>query len=86
MAGVAMIAPTFAAIAGVLLVALFPTRDERAAFRRRRARHLMAYYRAPWSRALEPGGALVAPFTIGRKPMKPGATIGHPKRLEEGNA
>ena len=77
-----MIAPTFAAIAGVLLVALAPTRDERAAFRRRRAR-LVASHRAPWDRALQPGGALVAPFTIGGAPVVP--TIGHPNRLEESN-
>ena len=80
-----MIAPTFAGIAGVLLWALFPTKEERAALRRRRARHLMAYYRAPWGRALEPGGALVAPFTIGRAPMETGSTIGNPNRLEGGN-
>ena len=79
-----MMAPTFAAIAGVLLVALFPTPDERAALRRRRARRLVASNRAPWSRALEPGGALVAPFTIGGAPVVP--TIEHPNRLEEGNA
>lgn len=59
-----MIAPMFAAIAGVLLVALFPTAEERRQWRKHRARHLLAYYRAPWSRALQPGGALVDPFTI----------------------
>lgn len=79
-----MIAPTFAAIAGVMLVALFPTRDERAAFRRRRAR-LVASDRAPWGRALEPGGALVSPFTIGREPMGTGSTIRTPNRPEKGN-
>jgi hypothetical protein len=80
-----MIAPTFAAIAGVLLVALFPTRDERAAFRRRRARHLVAYYRAPWSRALEPGGALVAPFTIGREPMTSECSLSDTATAHEGD-
>ena len=55
---------TLVAPAGVLLVALFPTRRERNQWRRNRPRlrALMAYYRAPWSRALLPGGALVAPF------------------------
>lgn len=67
---------------GAALYACFPTRDERAAFRRRRAR-LMASNRAPWGRALEPGGALVAPFTIGGAPVVP--TISYPNRPEEGN-
>ena len=60
-----MIAPMFAAIAGVLLVAVFPTRDERRRWRARRCAMPSAR-----SRALLPGGALVAPFTIGRKPME----------------
>lgn len=59
-----MTAPIWAAIAGVLLAAVWPTQDERNRWRKRRARHLLAYYRAPWSRALQPGGALVAPFTV----------------------
>lgn len=65
-----MTAPIWAAIAGVLLVALFPTAEERRQWRKHRARHLLAYYRAPWSRALQPGGALVDPFAIGRKPIE----------------
>ena len=59
-----MTAPIWAAIAGVMLAAVFPTREERRRWRKHRARHLLAYYRAPWSKALKPGGALVAPFTI----------------------
>lgn len=59
-----MTGPMFAAIAGVMLAAIWPTKEERRQWRKHRARHLLAYYRAPWSRALEPGGALVAPFTI----------------------
>lgn len=75
-----MIAPMFAAIAGVLLVALWPTAEERRRWRARRCAMPSAR-----SRALLPGGALVAPFTIGREPMETGATIGHPNRLEERN-
>jgi hypothetical protein len=75
-----MIAPMFAAIAGVLLVALFPTAEERRRWRARRCAMPSAR-----SRALLPGGALVAPFTIGGEPMGTGATIGHHNRPEENN-
>ena len=81
-----MTAPIWAAIAGVLLAAVFPTRDERNRWRKRRARHLLAYYRAPWSRALQPGGALVAPFTIGREPMEGQCSLSDTATAYEGDA
>ena len=79
-----MTAPMWAALAGVMLAAVFPTREERRQWRKHRARHLLAYYRAPWSRALLPGGALVAPFTIGREPMKNAGSLSEPTTTYEG--
>lgn len=81
-----MTAPVWAAIAGVMLAAVWPTREERRQWRKRRARHLLAYYRAPWSRALLPGGALVAPFTIGRKPMEGQCSLSDTTTAYEGDA
>jgi hypothetical protein len=81
-----MITPMFAAIAGLLLVALWPTAEERRQWRKHRARHLLAYYRAPWSRALQPGGALVDPFTIGREPMEGRCSLSDTATAHEGDA
>lgn len=76
-----MIAPTFAAIAGVLLVALFPTAEERRRWRDRRCAMPSAR-----SRALLPGGALVAPFTIGREPMEGRCSLSDTATAHEGDA
>ena len=76
-----MIAPTFAGIAGVLLVALWPTQDERRRWRARRCAMPSAR-----SRALLPGGALVAPFTIGREPMEGRCSLSDTATAHEGDA
>ena len=78
-----MTGPMWAAIAGVMLASVWPTREERRQWRKHRARHLLAYYRAPWSRALEPGGALVAPFTVGGAPMNDRGPVSEPTTTYE---